>query len=79
MTGGVHPAASRACSNPHPTTAEGVVARAASTSWVSALPDDDRGAVRAEIRDLLATHPDLAGRDELVYPHDTHVWWCRRS
>jgi SAM-dependent methyltransferase len=65
--------------NPHPTTPEGIVARAASTSWVAARPDDVREAVLDEVRDLVGTHPDLAGRDELVFPHDTHVWWCRRT
>lgn len=69
----------RAFPNPHPTTPEGLVARAASTSWVSALPEAEREAVLDEVRELVATHPDLAGREQLVYPHDTDVWWCRRS
>ena len=25
----------------------------------------------------LATHPETAGRDELVFPHQTWVSWCR--
>ncbi len=57
---------------------EVVVARTASTSWISALPDDRREAVLDDVRALLARHPATRGRDRFWFPHDTVVQWCRR-
>jgi len=55
-----------------------VVGRTASTSWISALPDDRREAVLDDVRALLARHPATRGRDRFWFPHDTVVQWCRR-
>lgn len=55
-----------------------LVRRAASTSFVSALPDDARGAALDRVRDLAATHPDLAGRATFGFPYHAVVYWCRR-
>jgi SAM-dependent methyltransferase len=57
---------------------EVVVGRTASTSWISALPDDRREAVLDDVRALLARHPATRGRDRFWFPHDTVVQWCRR-
>jgi len=54
-----------------------LVRRAASTSFVSALPDDTRAAVLDEVRDLARTHPDLRGKDQFGFPYLTTVFWCR--
>jgi len=59
-------------------TVEIVVGRTASTSWISALPDDRREAVLDRVRDLLARHPATRGRDRFWFPHDTVVHRCRR-
>ena len=56
-----------------------LVRRAGSTSFVSALPDDARAAALDRIRDLAATHPDLAGRETFGFPHQTVVHWCRST
>jgi len=56
-----------------------LIARAASTSFVSALPDDEREACLAEVAHLADTHPDLAGRDSFAFPYVTHVYGCRRD
>lgn len=56
-----------------------LVRRAASTSFVSALPDDARAVALDRIRELAATHPDLAGRDTFGFPHLATVYWCRRT
>ncbi len=53
-----------------------LVQRAASTSFVSALPDDQRAGCLEEVRTLTRTHPDLAGRDTFVFPYFTDVFWC---
>lgn len=64
--------------NAQPTDVELVVARAASTSYVSALPDDRREALLAEIREMLVAHPGVADDGPFEFPHETDVYWCRR-
>lgn len=56
-----------------------LVRRAASTSFVSALPDDTRNRVLADVRSLATTHPDLRDRDRFVFPYLTTVFWCRST
>lgn len=62
-----------------PIDADLLVRRAASTSFVSALPDDARADALDRIRDLAATHPDLAGRASFGFPHETVVYWCHST
>jgi SAM-dependent methyltransferase len=57
---------------------EGVVARFASVSHVAVLDEGDREAVLDEIRDLLATDPETAGRDALGLPYRVDAFWCER-
>jgi ubiquinone/menaquinone biosynthesis C-methylase UbiE len=61
-----------------PFDVELLVARAASVSVVGTLPDDEREAVLARVRNLAATHPDLAGRETFGFPYTTRVFWCHR-
>lgn len=62
-----------------PIDAHLLVRRAASTSFVSALPADAREAALERVRDLAATHPDLAGREAFGFPYQTVVYWCRST
>lgn len=55
-----------------------IVGRTLSTSFIAALPDDRRAQVEREVRDLIATAPELAGRDEIVFPYKTRGYDCRR-
>ncbi len=48
----------------------------ASRSHVILRPPDERAAVRAQVRQLLVTHPDLVGRTEYDLPYVTH---CART
>ena len=48
----------------------------ASRSYVILLPDARREALLARVRDLVATHPELAGRPEVSVPY---VTWCERA
>lgn len=48
----------------------------ASRSHVILRPADERAAVRAQVRQLLVTHPDLVGRTEYDLPYVTH---CART
>lgn len=53
--------------------AETVVDRVASTSWVSALPDDERTAVLEDVRALLEVHPATRDHERFPFPHATVV------
>jgi SAM-dependent methyltransferase len=54
-----------------------LVARAESVSVVGALPPADKQRVLDRVRNLAATHPDLAGRDRFPFPYTTRVFRCR--
>ena len=64
--------------NPQRLTPAEMVARVRSISFVGALPDARQAEVLAAVSDVLSSHPDTAGRDELVLPHTTNLYWCRR-
>ncbi|MDQ4018776.1 MAG: class I SAM-dependent methyltransferase [Actinomycetota bacterium] len=56
----------------HTTDADGLVARAASISFIAALPPDKRDEVLARVRGLVAPAEPV----RLAYR--THVYWCER-
>jgi len=60
----------------HPLAPAGVVERVASISFIATMEGAAREAVLAEVRALLASHPDTAGQDELAlaYRTDVFVW-----
>jgi SAM-dependent methyltransferase len=58
----------------HRVPPEAVVGRAASSSRVALLDDAARQAYLGRIRDLLDTHPDTRGRDELEQSYLTTAW-----
>jgi SAM-dependent methyltransferase len=64
--------------NRHPLSRDDVIARMASTSSIALLPAAERDALFAKLREVLATHPDTAGRDTLAVPYLTEVWVSRR-
>jgi ubiquinone/menaquinone biosynthesis C-methylase UbiE len=78
-SGHFDPLAERTFDNPQPTTLDLVVDRAASTSYVSALPDDVRESKLAALREMLVGHPDVPVEGEFVFPHHTNLYWCRRA
>lgn len=55
-----------------------VVERFRGVSHVAVLPPDEQEAVLDEVRAILATHPDAAGRDELALPYRVDAYWCER-
>jgi SAM-dependent methyltransferase len=59
-------------------TPAAMVQRVASVSHVAVLPDPERAAVLAEVSDLLATHPEAAGRVELAVPYRVDCFWFER-
>lgn len=60
----------------HRLSPEGVLDRVASISFVGAMAPGERAAVLAEVRALLASHPETAGLPEvgLAYATDLHVY-----
>ena len=54
-----------------PMTADQLVAMAASRSYVIALDPGERDDLLSEVRALLRTHPDTAGRDVIDMPYTT--------
>jgi SAM-dependent methyltransferase len=55
------------------TDADGVVALVASWSWIANLPDDERAALLARVRDV------VAGEAELAIRYRTEIFWTRRA
>jgi len=64
--------------NEQQVTPDDVVDRIASVSHVVVLPDDQREAVLDEVRAIVDTHPDTAGRTELTIPYRVDAYWCER-
>jgi ubiquinone/menaquinone biosynthesis C-methylase UbiE len=72
------PLQQRSFAHAHKGTVEAVVDRVASTSFIAALPDDQRGSVLDQTRDLLLTHPSTAGSSEIETKYLTEVYWCKK-
>jgi len=64
----------RSASWVHRVPPRAVVGRAASSSRVGLMDDTTRAAYLDRIRDLLDTHPDTRGRDELEIDYVTTAW-----
>jgi SAM-dependent methyltransferase len=62
-----------------PTTPEGLLDRFRSVSHVAVLSAPERDSVLTEVRDILASHPDTKGCDELLLPYRVDCFWCERS
>jgi SAM-dependent methyltransferase len=55
-----------------------LIDRILSVSFIAAMSEDRRNLIAAELRHLAATHPDLAGQTEIVFPYRTEAFCCRR-
>jgi SAM-dependent methyltransferase len=62
----------------HHLTPEAFMDRVLSVSYVASAPDGERQRVIHEVTELLHTAPELRGRDEIVMPYRTDVFWCVR-
>jgi hypothetical protein len=49
--------------------------RVSSTSYIAALPDDDRARVLDEVRAVVA---DAKLADRFALPHRTDLYWCKK-
>ncbi|SDC74910.1 Methyltransferase domain-containing protein [Cupriavidus sp. YR651] len=55
-----------------------VVDRVMSVSFIASLPAAKQDAVRAQLREVIATDPALQGRDEVAFPYSTEAYCCER-
>jgi SAM-dependent methyltransferase len=62
----------------HHVTPQAFMDRVLSVSYVASASDGERERVVAEVNELLATDPELRGRDEIVMPYRTDVFWTQR-
>ncbi|HEY0719127.1 MAG TPA: class I SAM-dependent methyltransferase [Streptosporangiaceae bacterium] len=62
----------------HQTSVPEVVDMIASRSYVILLPADQRDRLLTSVRQLLLTHPGLAGRPGIAFPYVTWCWRTRR-
>ena len=60
-------------------TPDDVVARIASVSHVVVLEPDRRDAVLREVRDVIDTHPETAGRATVELQYRVDAYWCERA
>lgn len=55
-----------------------IVERVLSTSYIAALPEAEQAKVVAQVRALIASSPDLAGKQEVVFPYRTDAFSCTK-
>jgi SAM-dependent methyltransferase len=55
---------------------EVIVDRFMSVSFIAVLGEADRAAVKAALENLIATHPQLAGRASIAFPYRTEAYSC---
>jgi SAM-dependent methyltransferase len=60
------------------TTPEGVVQRVASVSHVAVLPPVEQRLVLEEVRQVLATHPAVRGRESVEITYRVDCFWAER-
>ena len=57
---------------------EVIMDRFLSVSFIAALPAAEKAEVTAQLRNLIATHPALKGRDTVAFPYQTQAYVCQR-
>jgi SAM-dependent methyltransferase len=62
----------------HHVTPETFLDRVLSVSYVASASDEERARVMDEVHELLASDRELVGRDEIVMPYRTDVFWTSR-
>jgi hypothetical protein len=47
-------------------------------SFIAALPPRERAHVTAQLRAVIATFPELAGKTQVTFPYETLAFVCTR-
>jgi SAM-dependent methyltransferase len=75
---GFGPFLHRTVAHVHSGSAEHVIVdRAASVSFIAALPEEARRQVLDEVREFIAATPELAGQATVGLPYVTNLYWCK--
>jgi SAM-dependent methyltransferase len=61
------------------TPQEVIVDRVLSVSFIAALPAHEKAGVAAQLRELIASHPALRGRDTIAFPYRTEAYRCQHT
>jgi SAM-dependent methyltransferase len=56
-----------------------IVERILSVSFIAALPPAEREHVTAQLREVVATSPELAGKTEVTFPYETVAFVCNKT
>jgi len=56
-----------------------IVQRVRSTSFIAALLPSAQAEVEQQVRELIASTPELAGQSEVTVPYETAAFWCEKS
>jgi hypothetical protein len=48
-------------------------------SCIAVLSPEEQQRVITELEDLIARTPELAGKAEVAFPHDTYCYTCRKT
>jgi SAM-dependent methyltransferase len=77
---GFGPLHERVAAHSHTGTAEQVIVeRTASTSFVAAMPENERLHLLDRVRALIDSTPDLAGKANVAMPYVTRMYWCYKD
>ena len=60
------------------TPREVIVDRFLSVSFIAALPETERSQVARQLAELIASHPEIKGRETVAFPYQTHAYCCDR-
>ena len=55
-----------------------IVDRILSVSFMAALPPDEQERVKAQLREVIATSPELAGKAQVTFPYETLACVCNK-
>ncbi len=55
-----------------------IVDRSLSVSFIAALPAPEQARVAAQVRELIAATPELAGKETVISPYDTAAFSCTK-
>jgi SAM-dependent methyltransferase len=56
-----------------------ILGRVRSTSFVATRRPKERARIEDEVRALIASEPDLAGKDAVAVPHETFAFWTEKA
>ena len=76
---GFSPLREKRFANSHTGSPEKVIMdRILSVSFMAALPLEEKGRVTAQMQEVIATSPELAGKTQVTFPYETLACVCNK-